>query len=188
MPVTYPSNSLDETARMMVAVMKQQAMRRLEIGVRAGCDWMCEVLKQVVGGPSGQEQPTGRPEIYYVDERGRKVARNKAAKWTGAAFARTGPPGKDTGAGQASIHFEIVERNFEKLTITARIGVDGTAAGGTRQLGSYMLIQELGYRIPTLGPDKGTGPVVQRPWLRTTINRYLPELSMIVVMTQVGLR
>lgn len=178
----------EEVARMVLAVARQQAMRRLEAGVREGCDWMCEQLKQVVSGPGGESQPHGQPEIFYVDERGRKIHRSRAAKWAGATFTRTGPPGEDTGAGKNSIKFEIVESNFDEGTVTARIGVDNSAKGGMTQLQSYMLAHELGYRIPTSGPNKGTGAVVQRPWLRSTIKRYSPELAMIVTMSQASSR
>lgn len=166
--------------------LRRRAFHRLERGVRVGADWLVEVLKATVGGATVEQfvhGPASVTPFAYVERDGR--VRVRPRQWSGAERLRDTPPGRITGAAQASICFQIVERDIGAGRLVLRIGTDATAPGGT-YIQSYLVAHEFGIRYPTRGPLKGTGPVVQRPWARVTIQRYWVEWTSLAVAVARG--
>jgi hypothetical protein len=178
-------NSLE---RYLREELRRRAFARLEAGVRAGSDLMCTILKEVVSGAPGEdlrrEARSGSPFVYMDRQTGRVRSRRPSEK--GIANVRDKAPGVDSGAGRASICFEIIRRDEAAGTITVRIGVDASAPGGT-DMQSYMLAHDMGIRYPTRGPAKGSGAVIQRPWLRAGIKKYWSEFAAEVILVSRGL-
>lgn len=165
-------------------MIRRNAIRRVVAGVRVGADLLVEHLKALVSGPGAEDVrgPAAVTPFLYVDQRGRATRRRGG----GHQYLRLEAPGVQTGAGQDSICFEIREVNYDEGYILLVIGVDNSAPGGT-YIQSYMLAHDLSIHYPTMGPAKGTGPILQRPWLRTGIHRYWNEFSAAVVLVGMGL-
>jgi len=166
---------------------RRAAMGALEQGVREGATYMCELLRAAVSGPGNivSSGPHGRGVSSPFRFR-RKTSRggrweNYPQEWEGAQKFRHDPPGVRTGAGRNSIGYQIKDRDDAKGTITFMIGVDASAPGGMTTLASYLLGHDFGIRYPTIGPMKGSGPVLQRPWFRSTIDRYWESFSSVIV-------
>ena len=177
--MTFDPSALEAAAR-------RAAMDALEAGVHAGCSYMCELLKAAVShGLPGQTTAIGTvsPMMYRRQtKRGGKWERSPI-EWSGGQKLRARLH-RRTGEGMRSIGYMIVERDDTKGTIRARIGGDSPendTRGGFRTLPGYMTGHEMGIRYPTIGPDKGTGAVIQRPWLRSTFNRYWGSFQQVVM-------
>ena len=169
--------TLDE-ARFRTIVMD-----RLERGVRSGADHLVIMLKALVSGPGGPDtrRPASVTPFLKVDRQGRVTRRRGEGQ-----YVRRGPPQMRSGEGMRSICFGDIRRDDAAGTIIVGIGVKAGAAGGTQQLKSYMMAHDLGIHYPTIGPAKGTGPVIQHPWLRSGVNHYLPEFTTIVTSVAQG--
>jgi hypothetical protein len=178
----------------LVARIRTIAMDRVEAGLRVGGDYAVEMLKAIVSEPAAPDlsRPTSTIPFFYVDTNGRKRRGRRGKQWqpngpVAEAFTRQGPPGMRSGAGRDSIKFQIVDRDDQAGTIKLRIGVDASAPGGMHTLRSYLFGHEIGIRYPTVGPAKGLGAVVQHPWLRNGVRRYLPEVQQVVTDTVEGI-
>ena len=167
------------------AILRARALDRLEAGLRAGADHMCELLKATVSGPgAGDVRGPASVSPYLFVERSGRVRRRKQSE--GANRYRDRAPGMVAGAGRASIGFQIKSKDYDKGEIVLRIGVDASAPGGT-YIQTYLLAHDMGIRYPTRGPAKGLGPVIQRPWFRTTLHRYWSEFASITIAAARGL-
>lgn len=174
----------------LMAVLRGRALDRLEAGVHRGADLMVQHLKMVVAGedPSHQRGLANVTPFLYVEPTGRVRSRRKfIEQWKMVTqFTRLGPP-HSTGAGRDSIGYQIKEKNYEEGKIVVRIGVNANAPGGMTTLRSYMMGHELGIRYPTNPNSKAPKHVIQRPWLRVTLNRYWSEFAATVLLTSRGL-
>ena len=148
----------------------------MERGVRAGCEFMEVLLKQVVSGPSGgavsAQKPRGLGKVsmhLYREQKGftpktgdkelglprlhtrdRWVA--KPPEWGTAVKVRETPPGMKSGLGRESIGYQIKNRNDAAGTITVWIGVDASAPkGGFGVLPSPLFAWDTGIRVK--GPN-----------------------------------
>lgn len=173
----------EETARQILAIMRARAFARLVQAAHVTGDFMCEVLKGVVSGqsPGHRPGPASVTPFLYVDRSGRMRRRRGEGE-----YRRGQPPGVVTGAGMQSIKYQIREQDLVAGRVLLWIGVDASAPGGT-YLQSYMLAHDLGIRYPTRGPLKGTGPVIQHPWLRVTVHRYKAPMAQLIVGVTRGL-
>ena len=112
----------------------------------------------------------------------------KPPEWGTAVKIRETPPGMKSGKGRESIGYQIKNRNDAAGTITVWIGVDASAAGGMCVLKSYLLGWDTGIRVKGPGTaisaaanrEPRTGPVVQHPWLRSTISAYWESFVSVV--------
>jgi hypothetical protein len=176
--MTFDPSQLEQAAR-------EAAMNALEAGVRAGCEYMTELLKASVssGLPGQSIAGTASPMMYRREtKRGGKWERSPI-EWSGGAKLRTRMYSR-TGEGARSIGYMILERDDAKGVIRVLIGGDSpenNTRGGFRTLPGYMTGHEFGIRYPTRGIGKGTGPVVQRPWLRNTVNTYWGSFQQVVM-------
>jgi hypothetical protein len=174
---------LDPTA--LIAAARRVAMDRLEKGVRVGSELMVELLRKTVDGSGGMQRRTKmRPSIIYRRQTKHGGRFEKyPPEWDKALRMRDIAPGKRTGAGQNAIGYKIVDRDDSKGEIRVWIGVDDSAPGGIHMPGGYMMAWETGIRVREPGdPIKGkrSGPVIQRPWLRTTFDRYFDSYTAVV--------
>ena len=182
---------------------RKAAMDAMERGVRNGCEYVTELLKMVVSGPSSgvmsaqparglgkvsmhlyREQKGFTPKtgdrsigLPRLHERDRWVA--KPPEWGTAAKVRETPPGMVTGKGRESIGWQIKNRNDAAGTITVWIGIDASAPkGGFGIMPSPLFAWDTGIRVKGPGTSvkdntsPRTGPVVQHPWLRSTLQNY----------------
>jgi len=177
---------------------RKAAMDAMERGARAGCQYLVELLQATVSsaGAIPMQGPHGRgvgSPFKYARKGKRGIVYDpfprewEKAPWEQATRLRDMPPLSRSGAGARSIAYTFIERDDTKGIIRVRIGGDAKGAGtqgGFTTLPGYMTGHELGIRYPTRGPMKGTGPVIQRPWLRSTVNRYWG--SFISVVTHVA--
>lgn len=165
-----------------VDALQRLLMDRLEQAARIAASNLVTTLKTVVtaGAEDGTNlrKPASGTPFLFVEEDG--TVRRRRVR--GTRYRREGPPGVRSGDGMRSICYEIRGRYDTLGVIVVRIGVDNSAPGGTRQLQSYMLAHDLGIRYPTRGGPgvKGTGPLIQRPWLRNGVRHYLPEFTSII--------
>ena len=182
---------IDTTA--IVEAARKIAMDRLERGVHAGCMYMESLLQMTVSHSGGipMQGPHGRgvaSPFKYRRGKGRKGKwETHPAEWAGGQRLRDIPPLSRSGRGMRSIGYKIIERDDAKGIIRVLIGGDARGygtQGGFNRLPGYMTGHELGVRYPTRGPHKGSGPVIQRPWLRSTVSRYWG--SFVSVVTHVA--
>ena len=103
----------------------------------------------------------------------------KPPEWGTAVKIRETPPGMKSGKGRESIGYQIKNRNDAAGTITVWIGVDASAPkGGFGIMPSPLFAWDTGIRVKGPGTSYSdnksgrTGPVVQHPWLRSTIAAY----------------
>ena len=175
--MTFDPSTLEAAAR-------EAAMNALEAGVHAGCGYMVQLLQASVssGLPGQSISGTVSPMMYLREtRRGGRWERNPA-EWSGGRKIRIRLQSR-SGEGARSIGYQIIERDDTKGIIHVRIGGDSPendTRGGFRTLPGYMTGHEMGIRYPTIGPDKGTGPVVQRPWIRNTFNSYWNSFVQVV--------
>lgn len=172
--------------------VKRAAMKAMEQGVREASTYMCELLRMTVSGPGAipHRGPLGRgtssPFTYRRKGGGWE---SKPPEWSAASRFREGPPGSRTGKAIETIGYKIIERNFSAGYIVVLIGVTSEARGGMDQLPSYLLGWDVGIRIKGPG-DTGkirTGPVVQRPWLRSTVSHYIESFASIISANMSGI-
>lgn len=167
------------------AAARRSAMNALERGVHAGCGYMVSLLQSAVssGLPGPSAAGSISPMMYRrPTKRGGKWERSPV-EWSGGKKLRF-QLHKRTGEGQRSIGYEINERNDAEGFIKVLIGGDSPendTKGGFNTLPGYMTGHELGIRYPTRGIGKGTGPVVQRPWLRSTVSTYWESFQQVVI-------
>lgn len=180
----------------LAAVLRRRAMMRLVAGVRAGSDHVCTVLKATVSAPTAESDDRGPAEPGVFEWHPEKY-RGDVPQWAagspirhhrrrnGVLHAKIGdPPYMRSGEGRNSIGFQITRVDYVEGVVVVRFGVDGTARDPQHP---YMLFHERGIRYPTLGPSKGTGPLIVRPWLRPTLRKYWDEFGAIVIMVGRGL-
>lgn len=174
----------------LIDAARRAAMTALEAGVHSGCEYMCQLLKAAVsnGLPGQSIAGTVSPMMYRrATARGGRWERSPI-EWSGGRKLRERPRSR-TGEGARSIGYQIIERDYGKGIIRVRIGGDSpenNTQGGFHTLPGYMTGHELGIR--TMGPGdtiKGprTGPVVQRPWLRTVFQTYSGSFQQVVMDT-----
>ena len=171
----------------LIDAARRAAMTALEAGVHSGCEYMCQLLKAAVsnGLPGQSIAGTVSPMMYRrATARGGRWERSPI-EWSGGRKLRERPRSR-TGEGARSIGYQIIERDYGKGIIRVRIGGDSpenNTQGGFHTLPGYMTAHELGVRYPTSGIMKGTGPVVQRPWLRQTFSTYWGSFQQVVMDT-----
>lgn len=175
----------------LVNAARAAAMNAMEAGVHAGCSYMVQLLQAAVsnGLPGPSAKGSVSPMMYRrPTKRGGRWERSPI-EWSGGAKLRTRLRSR-TGEGARSIGYEIKERDAAAGIIRVLIGgdsPDNDTKGGFRTLPGYMTGHEMGIRYPKRGPGKGTGkgtgPVVQRPWLRSTVDRYWGSFQQVVLDT-----
>lgn len=175
-------------------------MQRLEDGVRAGADLMCNLIKATVDRPTTVDAPRGvtggtfqwHPEAYMnpptADANKNYTYGSPLGKTrrglTDAGYREGQPPYMRSGAGMRSIGFEITKRDFAAGTISFRFGVDASARDAAHP---YMLFHERGIQYPTHGANARTGPLLRRQWLLPAIKRYRYLMATAIIMRARGL-
>jgi hypothetical protein len=180
----------------LTQLIKARAIQALEVGVRSGADWLCEVIKTVVSRPHSEHDERGpAPEAIFqwhpaAYTRGPYMFGSRLTRRRrtidGVRFRVGEPPYMRSGEGMRSVCFQIMERNVNECRIVVRIGVDGSAPGGTTTLQSYMWAHETGIMYPTRGPRKGSRPLI-RPWMQPALERYRNDFIQQVVNVARGM-
>ena len=177
---------VEQLKRILIA----RAIDHMAANATGGCEWMESVLKAKVGGTGGgkfQGRAVSSP-FLYTDENGKVRRGRRGAPWQPGNIAfdfnREGPPGKRSGAGQASIGYQL-QRLYSEGRLRIKIGVDNSAPGGFRRHAGYLLGWEEGIRYPDGrgGWQKagGTGTVRQKPWFYDTIESHKSALLAIIL-------
>jgi hypothetical protein len=179
--------------------LRRRAFHRLEAGCRVGSDWLVEVMKNVVDRPSHGADLRGpvaegvfewHPQAFRfgADEKGEYTYGSPLGptrrRRGGGTYRMGAPPYMRTGAGMRSICFEIIERDITEGRLVIRFGTDASARSAAAP---YMLMHEKGINYPTIGPAKGSGPKLIRPWLRPTVRRYYIEFTSLIIAVARGL-
>ena len=167
------------------------AMDALESGVRAGCEYLSLILQAKVSSghslPTAMRGPVGKNPFKYrrgATETTKAKWEASPPEWAGAPKSYGGAPGVVSGEGRKSIGYQIIERNDAAGTIRVLIGGDSpenNSKGGFNTLPGYMTGHELGIAYPT--NPKSTKPkrVVQRPWLRNTVDEFWGPFTDMVI-------